>query len=238
MHFLTQAASGALLLCLAPHIESPIYPETFISAARAGTVDRANNTTNNFIFAPCDRISENNRLRSCTPRSASWQGPRPARFDQTSSDWKCFGLGLVAHGLNRFHLRLGNFFRVAADHLIRRFGRCPFLCFLFGRLVLRRRLTVVGADEVGTTDAHFLDQVGAAAFRAFLGYRLGVRSEVALRIIGTAVEHVAPPGFTFCNVSTAAGGALHPFNNVLLDVCAFRLAAAGDDLSILAITQH
>jgi len=69
------AASGALLLCLAPHIESPIYPETFISAAKAGTVDRANITTNSFIFAPCDRIDRNNRLWSCTPRSASKQGP-------------------------------------------------------------------------------------------------------------------------------------------------------------------
>jgi hypothetical protein len=76
LFFLTQAASGALLLCLAPQFESLIYPETFISAANAGTVDRANNTTNNFIIAPCDRMSENNRLWSCTPRSASWQGPQ------------------------------------------------------------------------------------------------------------------------------------------------------------------
>ena len=43
MHFLTQAASGALLLCLAPHMESLMYPETLalISAAIAGTVERA-----------------------------------------------------------------------------------------------------------------------------------------------------------------------------------------------------
>src|ERR1700688_1065253 len=61
MHFFTQAASGALPLCLAPHIESLIYPETFaalISAAIAGTVESARTTKNAFMLAPCDRIGE------------------------------------------------------------------------------------------------------------------------------------------------------------------------------------
>src|ERR1700744_2436036 len=61
MHFFTHAASGALPLCFAPHIESLIYPETLaelISAASAGTVESAKTTKNAFMLPPCDRIEK------------------------------------------------------------------------------------------------------------------------------------------------------------------------------------
>src|SRR5258707_9570556 len=78
MHFFTQAASGALPLCLAPHIESLIYPETFaalVSAAIAGRVESARTARNNFMLAPMRLKRSNNRQRICTPRPAILASP-------------------------------------------------------------------------------------------------------------------------------------------------------------------
>src|SRR5947209_263075 len=85
----------------------------------------------------------------------------------------------------------------------------------FGRLLgirstllapaLGQVLTVVRAHQEGAFLVRHLNQVGAVAIRAGLVDELLVRGEVALWVVGTAVEHVPPLGLADRDVATALG---------------------------------
>ena len=75
------------------------------------------------------------------------------------------------------------------------------------------------------------------ALRAFLRDRLVVRGEIALRVVGAAVKHVAAASLLLRNVALAtlrAGDA----DGVLLDVLTLRIAAAGHKLAKPAVPQN
>src|SRR5271155_3818275 len=107
-----------------------------MSAARAGTVERANTTASNFIvgLAPGGWIAQ--------PQSELYAqaGTMASQLAKTmfmvSSYGNCFRFGLITHGFDGFQLRLGDLLAVAADHLLCRLLRCAFLGPLLRRLIL------------------------------------------------------------------------------------------------------
>src|SRR5579863_407838 len=133
--------------------------------------------------------------------------------------------------------RIADALRVGADH--RTFSRRRLGLFATLRLDLFfGALLLIGALEVDPLLEGLLDQVRAAALGAFLGHGLVVRSEVTFRVIRTAPKDVAPPRLAFGHVADAALGALHAFNQILLDVSALGIAGAGDELAVGSVAQH
>src|SRR5579884_321785 len=125
--------------------------------------------------------------------------------------------------------------------LSRRFG---FSCFAWLLLALRLRLffgsgsLVIGTNEERSRFEILLEQVRTTALWTLLGNRLVRGSEVALRIIRTAIEDVAAtPRFLLDQLAVFALRTLHA-DEVLLHVLAFRISAAGDELAIASVTQH
>src|SRR5271165_2586566 len=102
---------------------------------------------------------------------------------------------------------------------------------------LRLGAFVVGTDQEGTRLQVFLQQIGTAALRTGFCNRFVSRREPALRVIGAAVEEVAAARFFLGEVSGLAFRALHA-DIVLLHPLAFRITAAGDELSVTAMPQQ
>src|SRR5271170_4128532 len=100
---------------------------------------------------------------------------------------------------------------------------------------LRQRLAVVWADEVGSLVVDDLEDIGAVALRAGLVDQLQVRSEVALWIVHATVEEVAALGLAHRDVA-AVLRTLY-IEQLLLDVLAFWIAAATDELAGLAVAK-
>src|SRR5579863_2346609 len=122
----------------------------------------------------------------------------------------------------------------ADDRTVGRLGRgllAPLLGldFLLGALLFVRAL-----EEDARLECLF-DQIGAPTLRALLGHGLVVGREVALRIVGASPEDIASARLAFGHVAFPAFGALHPLNEVLLDVLAFWIAGTGNELSVGAL---
>src|SRR5581483_3627341 len=81
-------------------------------------------------------------------------------------------------------------------------------------------------------------QIRAAALRTGLRHGLVCRSEVAIRIVGAAIEGIAAAArFLLHQFAILALLALHA-DEILLDVFAVRVSAAGDKFAITSVAQH
>src|SRR6185437_3552816 len=81
-------------------------------------------------------------------------------------------------------------------------------------------------------------QIRAAALRAGLRHWLVRRCEVAIRIVGAAIEGIAPTARFFLHqLAILALRALHA-DKILLDVLAVRVSAARDELAVTPVAQH
>src|SRR5437016_5731830 len=97
----------------------------------------------------------------------------------------------------------------------------------------------VGTSDYGAGFQGLLHQIFAlAALRTLLSNRLVRRCEFALGIIRAPVKHVPPPPRLLLHqVAFLALRTLHP-DEVLLDVFAFGIAAAGNEFAETSVAQH
>src|SRR5690349_22631732 len=95
----------------------------------------------------------------------------------------------------------------------------------------------VGAGDDGSGFQSLLDEVLAAAGRTLLRDGLVRGSELALGVVGAAVESVALAGAFLHQFAGLAQRALHA-DEVLFDVLALGIAAAGGELAVAPVAQH
>src|SRR6266404_3686334 len=132
---------------------------------------------------------------------------------------------------------LGQRTRVIAFYRARGFFRLGFfapfgLVFFVGRFA-----RVIGTHQHAAGLEVFFQQIRAAALRARLGHWLVRRCELALGIVGAAVERVAATaGFLLHQLAFFIQRALYP-DEILLDVLALRISAARDELAVASVAQ-
>src|SRR5438270_14084238 len=81
-------------------------------------------------------------------------------------------------------------------------------------------------------------KIRAAALRTWLRHRLVCRRKVAVRIVRASIESVAATArFLFHQLAIRALRALYT-DEILLDVLAIRIAAAGYEFAVASMAQH
>src|SRR5690349_24802000 len=95
----------------------------------------------------------------------------------------------------------------------------------------------VGTGDDGSGFQSLLDEVLAAAGRALLRDGLVGGSELALGVVGAAVESVALAGALLHQFAGFAQRALHA-DKVLLHILALGVPGAGGEFAVAAVPEH